>query len=191
MLFRSPSEASQSQCDFCRKPLIQPIRLTRCRCALCACCAEVTVRYMRECPACDSTVEVKGGKATSDASTDLLARVEDRVAAASDEITQQQAILQQLVDARQASQRLVLQYGNTSSGRGSKRSYTTFLKVVQAEGGVPEKGSVVKVDFNINPGYAKPTSTAKEPNDKSLGFPASTLLPWPSITPCGPPHSPI
>lgn len=100
----------------------------------------------------------------------LLAHVEDRVARAGEEIAEQQGVLQQLVDARQASQRLVLQYGNTSSGRGSKRSYTTFLKVVQAEGGPPEKGSVLKVDFNINPGYAKPTATAKEPNDKSLGF---------------------
>eukprot|EP00913_Durusdinium_trenchii_P012068 g11336.t1 len=128
-------EATQSQCDFCRKPLIQPIRLSRCRCALCACCVEVTVRYMRECPVCESAVDVKAGKVTSDASNELLAHVEDRVARA-----------------------------------GSKRSYTTFLKVVQAEGGPPEKGSVLKVDFNINPGYAKPTATAKEPNDKSLGF---------------------
>ncbi|CAK9018797.1 unnamed protein product [Durusdinium trenchii] len=163
-------EATQSQCDFCRKPLIQPIRLSRCRCALCACCVEVTVRYMRECPVCESAVDVKAGKVTSDASNELLAHVEDRVARAGEEIAEQQGVLQQLVDARQASQRLVLQYGNTSSGRGSKRSYTTFLKVVQAEGGPSEKGSVLKVDFNINPGYAKPTATAKEPNDKSLGF---------------------
>jgi len=163
-------EAAQKNCDFCRKALIQPIRLTKCRCALCACCVEVTVRYMRECPVCDTPVDVKGGKVVSDASPELLAQVEERLKASDSGADGQVALLQQLVDLRQESQRLVLQYGNTSSGSGSKRSYTTFFKVVSAEGGVPEKGSVSKVDFNINPGYSKPTATVKEANNKSLGY---------------------
>ena len=162
-------EATQKDCDFCRKPLVQPVRLTKCRCALCACCVEVTVRYMRECPVCDTPVDVKGGKVVSDASPELLAQLEERAKSSDCGTDGQLALLQQLVDVRQESQRLVLQYGNTSSGSGSKRTYTTFFKVVSAEGGVSEKGSVLKVDFNINPGYAKPTSTAKEPNNK-LGF---------------------
>ena len=33
-----------------------------------------------------------------------------------------------------------------------------------------DKGSVAKVDFNINPGYSKPTASLKESNDKTLGF---------------------
>jgi len=162
-------EATQKDCDFCRKPLVQPVRLTKCRCALCACCVEATVRYMRECPVCDTPVDVKGGKVVSDASPELLAQLEERAKSSDCGTDGQAALLQQLVDVRQESQRLVLQYGNTSSGSGSKRTYTTFFKVVSAEGGVSEKGSVLKVDFNINPGYAKPTSTAKEPNNK-LGF---------------------
>ena len=163
-------EASQSHCDYCRRVLLQPIRLARCRCALCACCYELTVRYMRECPACETTVDVKGGKPVSDASDGLLAKSEALASAGDPDMEEQKRLLQQLTEVRQNAQRIVLQYGNTSSGRGSKRSYTTFLKVVSAEGGAPEKGSVVKVDFNINPGYSKPTSTAKEPTDKSLGF---------------------
>lgn len=163
-------EAAQKDCDFCRKALIQPIRLTKCRCALCACCVEVTVRYMRECPVCDTPVDVKGGKVVSDVSPELLAQVEERVKSSDSGTEGQVALLQQLVDLRQESQRLVLQYGNTSSGSGSKRSYTTFFKVISAEGGVPEKGSILKVDFNINPGYSKPTATVKEANNKSLGY---------------------
>ena len=62
-------EASQSHCDLCRKALIRPVRLARCRCALCACCVEVTVLYMRDCPVCFSPVDVKGGKAVSDSQT--------------------------------------------------------------------------------------------------------------------------
>lgn len=162
-------EASQSRCDLCKKLLLQPLRLTRCRCALCACCVEATVRYTRHCPVCDSAVDVKAGKACSDASNELLKAVEDRVLAGEVEIQGQVAMLQQLVEAREANHRIVLQYGNTSSGRGSKRSYTTFLKPVLTEGKALEN-SVVKVDFNINPGYSKPTATSKEQNDKALGF---------------------
>ncbi|CAE7223635.1 kif4 [Symbiodinium sp. CCMP2592] len=163
-------EASQSHCDLCRKLLVQPIRLQACRCALCGCCAEITVRYMRECPACGLPVDVKGGKPVSDVSAGLLAKVEALTSTGGPEIEEQQQLLQQLTDLRQSAQRIVLQYGNTSSGRGSKRSYTTFLKVASVDGSCPKEGCVAKVDFNINPGYSKPTSTAKEPSDKSLGF---------------------
>ena len=163
-------EASQSHCDFCRRVLVQPIRLARCRCALCACCVELTVRYMRECPVCEMPVDVKGGKPVSDASAGLLAKADATASRGEPEVEEQKLLLQQLTDLRQNAQRIILLYGNTSSGRGSKRSYTTFLKVVSTEGAVPDKGCVVKVDFNINPGYSKPTSTAKEPTDKSLGF---------------------
>ncbi|CAJ1372941.1 unnamed protein product [Effrenium voratum] len=158
-------EASQSHCDLCRKALIRPVRLARCRCALCACCVEVTVLYMRDCPVCFSPVDVKGGKAVSDASSELLSQCQDAEASA----VEQLHTLEQLVEARQASPRLILQYGNKSAGSGGKRSYTTFFKVVSAEG-VADKGSVAKVDFNINPGYSKPTASLKESNDKTLGF---------------------
>ncbi|CAJ1366021.1 unnamed protein product [Effrenium voratum] len=100
-----------------------------------------------------------------DASSELLSQCRDAEASA----VEQLHTLEQLVEARQASPRLILQYGNKSAGSGGKRSYTTFFKVVSAEG-VADKGSVAKVDFNINPGYSKPTASLKESNDKTLGF---------------------
>ena len=162
-------EAAQSRCDLCKKLLLQPVRLKLCRCALCACCVEASVRYMRQCPVCDSSVDVKAGRACSEASDELLKAVQERLKAGDSEMERQVAMLQQLVEAREANHRILLQYGNTSSGRGSKRSYTTFVKPVLTEGKALEN-SIVKVEFNINPGYSKPTATSKEQNDKSLGF---------------------
>merc|ERR1711904_720990 len=66
--------------------------------------------------------------------------------------------------------RIVLEYGNVSRSEGSKTSFKSFVRVACTEGSLASKDAVARVDFNINPGFSKPTSSAKEPNDKSLGF---------------------
>jgi len=162
-------EIAQVDCTLCRKPLVEPIRLTRCRCALCGCCVERTVRYTRQCPACGSLVDLISDRPSSDVSEEFLQALAARET--STEIDAQRLYLTRLAQICKSVNRIVIEYGNISRGGGaSKTSFTTFLKVVSAEGARMPKTLVSRVDFNINPGYSKPTATAKEPNNKSLGF---------------------
>jgi len=66
--------------------------------------------------------------------------------------------------------RLVLEYGSTAKPAGSKTCFTTFLRLALTEGAVESKGVVAQVDFNINPGFNKPTSSLRETNSQKLGF---------------------
>merc|ERR1719487_398938 len=79
-------EAAQTTCDACARPLVEPLRLARCRCALCACCAEEKLRYTQNCPACGERTELSSpgrrglAKFESDAD-ELRRRAAARVAA--------------------------------------------------------------------------------------------------------------
>jgi len=164
-------EVSQIDCDRCGGPLFDPVRLVRCRCALCASCVEVTVRYIRQCPVCGENVEVKKGEPLSDME-ELRARIAAREAklegAALADMEARKANAKESSKIRSMSCRIVLEYGNIAQNAGSKTSYITFVKTAQVEGfGKGAKGQMLKVDFNINPGFSKPTSTVNEPDAKS------------------------
>jgi len=164
-------EASQLDCDLCGKALIDPVRLTRCRCALCACCVERTVRYTQQCPTCGTSAEKIKGKLVSDAeilSLRIAARSSNPDDAAATAFQNQRGRLEELRQLQAASHRIVLEYGNVAKVSGSKTTYTTFLKTPLVEGGSgPAKNPASKVDFNINPGYGKPTATVNEPDAKA------------------------
>eukprot|EP00928_Gymnodinium_smaydae_P029107 TRINITY_DN22014_c0_g1_i1.p1 TRINITY_DN22014_c0_g1~~TRINITY_DN22014_c0_g1_i1.p1 ORF type:complete len:1108 (+),score=144.32 TRINITY_DN22014_c0_g1_i1:47-3370(+) len=166
------TEQSQEDCDLCGGALLDPLRLSKCRCALCACCAEMTVRYMRRCPVCDDTILVKkGNEPQSDAeelSRRLAALETDESSDLGARLRQRREELKQLQSRRRAACRVVLEYGNSAHPAKGKTSYTTFLKVPMMAGGPKDaKSPLAKVDFNINPGYAKPTATVASPDAKT------------------------
>lgn len=163
-------EASQTDCNLCHKPLVEPVRLTKCRCALCACCVERTVRYFKQCPACSAAVEVKGGKVTSDAKVLERSVALHHLETSDPESAAQRQYLTDLQLARSRVSRIILEYGNISRTNGSKISFTTFVKLALTEGNAASKSLISRVDFNINPGYSKPTASVKEPTEKKLGF---------------------
>ena len=57
----------------------------------------------------------------------------------------------------------MLEYGNAAAAKGSanKCSYTTFVCIARAENCAD--GAIARVDFNINPGYDRPTESVTEP----------------------------
>lgn len=66
--------------------------------------------------------------------------------------------------------RLVIEYGNKCKYNQSKISFTTFCNDVLYDGVSAKDIKISKVDFNINPGYEKPTSVIQNKNDKTLGY---------------------
>mmetsp|Transcript_104119 Transcript_104119/g.333880 ORF Transcript_104119/g.333880 Transcript_104119/m.333880 type:complete len:1050 (-) Transcript_104119:186-3335(-) len=163
-------EFAQDACDLCRAVLVEPLRLAGCRCALCACCMERTVRYTRQCPACGEGVDVDGKVPAQAVGTEeWLERL--RMRNSTPELDAQQDYLLQLQLARTRVTRILLEYGSVSKSDGSKTSYTSFVRVVSVAGASASVKSIIeKVDFNINPGYSKPTATSKEPKNKQLGY---------------------
>eukprot|EP00397_Hematodinium_sp_SG-2012_P004277 GEMP01004288.1.p1 GENE.GEMP01004288.1~~GEMP01004288.1.p1 ORF type:complete len:1118 (+),score=289.91 GEMP01004288.1:86-3439(+) len=185
-------EATQENCDLCRKPLLNWVRLARCRCAICACCVERTILYTRQCPACGESVKTVKGVVVSDAGeeeqrrhaedTDVVSRNDcahvGRPATRND-MHEQQQYLNELQLARIDMWRVVIEYGNISDMGGAKTDYTTFCKHVVVRRGAGDGCSpqgktkaptIARVDFNINPGYSKPTASLNAANDKVLGF---------------------
>jgi len=140
----------------------------KCRCALCACCVERTLRYTRQCPACNETVTFTGARTVVSDAKELQRRLSLHPPCPESEA--QRRYLTQLQLARTRVSRIVVEYGNVSRSDGNKISFTSFVKVVFTEGSLASKSAVARVDFNINPSYNKPTASAKEPNDKRLGF---------------------
>merc|ERR1712167_147719 len=108
----------------------------------------------------DKVLKTKG-KVQSEAE-ELQQRLAAREAAGDElgqRLRERRADLKAAQETRKFICRVVLEFGNTAKA-GKKTSYTTFLKVPLFEGGPDKdpKGPVEKVDFNINPGYSKPTS---------------------------------
>lgn len=163
-------EAVQELCDLCGQPLLEPVRLATCRCCVCVCCVERSVRYTRQCPVCGETVALRPGKGgvLSDVSESLLRHLESLPLTAA--LEAQREYLTQLAIARTRANRLVLEFGNTSKASGNKVVFTTFCKVPSVEGVLAKKDMLARVDFNINPGYAKPTASVTRANDDKLGF---------------------
>lgn len=164
-------EATQLDCDMCGNVLIHPVRLARCRCALCACCVERTVQYTQQCPVCGMAVEKKGGTLASQVeglSFYINARLANPADPAALRFQDQVARFEEMKQRRAASHRIILEYGNTAKPCGNKVTYVTFLKTSLVEVGPhSSKNPVVKVDFNINPGYSKPTTSVQMPDLKS------------------------
>jgi len=147
------------------------------RCTAGACCAETSVRYFGHCPVCKKTVATSDKSPISVASVALLKNTVQREEAQSDlSLTRrlydvQRLRLAALIEQRQGSRRIVLEYGNSAAIKGSKTTYVNFLRIYSMDEGAggesrgkrngklttPTESSLIRVDFNINPGFAKPT----------------------------------
>mmetsp|Transcript_45883 Transcript_45883/g.109262 ORF Transcript_45883/g.109262 Transcript_45883/m.109262 type:complete len:1009 (-) Transcript_45883:195-3221(-) len=178
---RIAQEDAVTDCQLCLQPLVEPVRLTRCRCALCACCIERTVRYTRQCPVCGRQVAVQAstGVVQSDCSEAWVSYLAGRPGCAG--LASQQALLSQVVAARRTCTRLVLEFGNTSKPAGSKVCFTSFLKLIKVEGSAVGKNSISRVDFNINPDYSKPTAMVKEITKLGYSFEYAMARPYPCV----------
>jgi len=129
------------------------------------------VRYTRNCPVCGKRIEVKKGVPVSDAK-ELNARLKAREAEASGEtkrmFEEQRSRAKKISDRSAASCRITLEFGNTAKKAGSKTAYVSFVKPTKTEH-LPKdmSNAVAKVDFNINPGFSKPTASVKDPSSKT------------------------
>jgi len=166
-------EHAQIECDLCHEALLDPVRLVRCRCAICKCCVETTLRYFRRCPLCDEPVQMtRRGSSTPQSDAEELSRrlaqCESEGGNLGEQLRRRRGQLAELVTARKEAFRVVVEYGNVSKAAKSKTSYTTFAKIPLVEGGPKDvaTGLLAKVDFNINPGYSKPTSSVVRPDGK-------------------------
>jgi len=84
---------------------------------------------------------------------------------------QQLLYLNKLQYYRNNVNRIVIEYGNKCKNDQSKISYTTFCKDILRDGISKNNNfKISKVNFNINPGYEKPTSSLQNKNDKILGY---------------------
>lgn len=104
--------------------------------------------------------------------------------------TQQMLFLQQLQTSRDTASRLILEYGNVvtkskpatkakvanevSKASSQKIEFTTFVREASREIGnncrIGSFPPIARVEFNINPSFAKPTAVQKRSNDKKLGY---------------------
>jgi len=149
-------ERTQATCDNCDQALTEPLRLARCRCALCACCQYRHLRFFRTCPVCGEVVLVEGGRPVGDGTPEQQGP--------SGETAVQEETLRTLQGQDVGVCSILLEYGSTARPSGtSKTSFVTFLKVVRVEGSKKLERPIMKVEFNINPGYNKPTSTCTQP----------------------------
>lgn len=161
---RQKREAAQQHCDLCGKRLVHFTRVSCCRRAVCGCCIERTIRYTKQCPAC-------GGRTSS--KKEVPSDQDDPPAGQDAPFVLQQEYWRALQQQyRRVFLRVVVEYGNLVGPKGAKTSYTTFGKIVKIEGQQKQScaPTITRVDFNINPGYHKPTASVKEVKNKSMGF---------------------
>lgn len=161
-------ELEQDTCDACGKPVVEPLRLAICRCAVCACCSERTIRYTRQCPVCGKDIKMDG-KVPAQAPgreewLDHLRQISGDSANVAEE--NQHSFLSLLQQIRSTMSRFVIEYGSITVQGGSKTNWTSFVKVVSP---VVFKSVITKVEFNINPGFNKPTAIVTEATKKN-GF---------------------
>jgi hypothetical protein len=174
-------ELSQDTCDLCRKALFFTgapwVRLVTCRCAICPCCVERTILFTRFCPVCgDGPLQLQKSTVLSDVSDEEIHAASAKIQncfEANFGMQQQFSYLSALQLERAQSNRVVLEYGSTAMQAGGKTTYTTFLRVINitSRGSSKESDtiSVTRVDFNINPGFDKPTATVSKKDAKNQG----------------------
>jgi len=183
---KSSKEHSQENCDLCGKYLLvgKWLRLAKCRCALCGVCVEKTITYTTMCPVCGDAFQkrdVKPVVANDPRRGSDVANSDGSIGGSGlfsqQDIEDQKYQCELYTKMRQnASLRVVFEFGNSASpGMSSKTSYITWIKEVRREGKHKDttKGvlRISKVDFNINPGYTKPTRIVTSPNvDKKWAF---------------------
>lgn len=124
--------------------------------------------YTRQCPSCgDAPLQVAQNSVVSDVSEEEHERAVTLLQIGRqsvDGVDRQLEYLDRLQIERANATRFVLEYGNTASAPSSNGSpkivFRTFLKVLSGIGNysVKNKLPVQRVDFNINPGYDKPTA---------------------------------
>jgi len=175
-------ENAQEDCDLCGEILLDPIRLEGCRCALCGPCAEKWVRYMRDCPVCNSVMKRPKPSAFPNIDCqELKIQVENRLQAIAhgsshpskwlESAKAQSSRYLKCLDRNSNSTVVVLEYGNSTERCGSSKfTFDTRVRIVQTvnlKGG--KKDTIIqKVSFNINPTYDKPTKVVNQPDRKGI-----------------------
>ena len=154
---QAAAELAETTCALCNRGLgSEPVRLQRCRHALCADCCTWSLQHFSECPVCEVPVArakaAKKAKKTKGKARGLGPVVSD---AASIATLPPRASKAAVPPARVVA----LGYGNTTSKGKGKVNYSTFVKVCEGD-----RGAIQSVSFNINPGYDKPTAVLKAPN---------------------------
>lgn len=181
-------ELLQDDCDRCGGALLDapaPVRLPACRHVLCPACVVRTLVYHRTCPVCTAPtdgaagVQLSGDGATRWDDDELAARLADRHAGSDRFDAQRHAHAAALREAQESAV-VVLEIGNTSSSATGRSTQKTFVRVagkgVQFGSAAARRGYakvpaplIKRVDFNINPGYAKPTARVSSP-ERGVGF---------------------
>eukprot|EP01059_Diplonema_ambulator_P019726 TRINITY_DN33370_c0_g1_i1.p1 TRINITY_DN33370_c0_g1~~TRINITY_DN33370_c0_g1_i1.p1 ORF type:complete len:987 (+),score=103.96 TRINITY_DN33370_c0_g1_i1:76-2961(+) len=153
---RINAERSTNTCDMCGRLLWHPIRIDPCRHVMCRLCHERTLGYNTVCPVLKCKVKVERSEKDADHHAAIVGRV------GKTELEARECEDAQERHARDTTMRVVLEYGNTSSGTadGEAHTVTAFMKVSKVEKGKSYKNKLVKpsitrVDFNINPRYPK------------------------------------
>lgn len=159
------AELEQRHCDVCSQACLQEhhvddadgklppietsaqshrasLRLTKCRHLVCADCARFTRMHQFQ-------VCVKCGADVRNRLADLKRLANSTRSASSKRV-------------------IVLEYGNDAQKNGSKTKYTASVRLKGAEN--LESLKVTKVDFNINPDFARPTATHTSSNGLKSAF---------------------
>ena len=184
-------ESLQRACDLCGRGLLEPVRLARCRCVLCACCVEETVRHCRQCPSpgvrhqCTGPSGPSGGGCLGARRPRAAARSFDPGGAVCGGASRP---AEPVGRPPEASESLDPHCARVWQHRDEERrqvpspkslSWSLYRTLLRAAKGAAADRSpqspVAKVHFNINPGYRKPTATVTKPNlKKGAVFESST-----------------
>jgi len=144
-------ELNITSCELCGGVLAAPYRVTPCRHALCALCAEGGALYYRQCVVCGTAID-----AAPKADAGLKGLLEPHITP--EVLTAHNDALAGAVKERKRTRRVVISFGNKLTKREGKCSIETFVKPLAAQGDKSglEKNCVKLVEFNHNPSY--PTS---------------------------------
>jgi len=162
-------ESKQTMCMLCKQQLIYPTRFEDCRCIICVCCVEKSSFYTARCPCCDVKVKEMNKKITS-AQKQQEEEEGDREEVKTIGQQNQLKLWKDLLRAKKSSKRVVLEYGNVSEVEGANRiNFTTMVSIVKNKCDYSDPNKIIKkVDFNINPGYSKPTASINKPDRKGV-----------------------
>jgi len=149
--------------------------------------------------ASDAAQDAGEGDANGDAAIAFAAAARSSVAIAmangSGLVAAQRELLATRRRLRSSTCRIVIEYGGTATPAatpGRKTSFVTTVRAAHVEqprghaspldmlGGL-QSNLIDRVDFNINPGFAKPTATVRQAHSSSYTFEYTMARPFPCI----------
>lgn len=158
------TELMSTVCSLCASAVLEPSRLSNCRHVLCGLCVERTIMYHRECPVCFTEC----GPPEHDKALDLVMRLRmDSLKQTPIPTVVWRARLDEQVEERRKTLRLVLDFGTILAGPGKRTSVTCFVGIRKdGDGSLIRRGDlcqqqldaetpesiISKVVFDRNPG---------------------------------------